>query len=180
MNILTIKTSARGDQSVSNLIVSKITEKLLLGKDIIVKDEDLSFIPFVDENQVLGNPDPISDKFISNLEWADVIVIGCPTYNFNVPGKLKAWFDQIAIAGKTFQYTEDGPVGLLKNKKVFIAMASGGTSAGGDYDFGTPWLKFALGFIGITDITIISADGVAADYNASLAKAYKELDALFL
>ncbi len=86
------------------------------------------------------------------------IVIGAPIYNFGVPATLKAWIDQIARARLTFRYTENGPQGLLTGKKAYILAATGGTEVGSAIDFATPWLKFVLGFIGITDVEVIAAD----------------------
>jgi FMN-dependent NADH-azoreductase len=101
-----------------------------------------------------------SDTLVAEVIAADTIVIGTPIYNFGAPAVLKAWIDQIARAGVTFQYTENGPEGLLEGKKVIIAVASGGTQIGSDYDFASPYLKFALGFLGITDVTVLSKDDI--------------------
>jgi len=89
---------------------------------------------------------------------ADVWVIGAPIYNFSVPASLKAWIDQIARARLTFHYTDQGPKGLLSGKKVYILTATGGTEVGSAIDFATPWLKFVLGFLGVSDIELIAAD----------------------
>jgi FMN-dependent NADH-azoreductase len=83
-------------------------------------------------------------------------------YNFSIPASLKAWIDLISRARKTFRYTEDGPEGLLKGKKAYILLASGGTKAGSEIDFATPYLKHALKFVGIEDVTIIAADAQGA------------------
>lgn len=100
------------------------------------------------------------DEFLA----ADVIVIGAPMYNFSVPSQLKAWIDRLAVAGKTFRYTENGPVGLAGGKKVIVA-----SSRGGFYGPGTPiafldhqenYLRGVFGFFGITDVTFIRAEGV--------------------
>jgi len=95
---------------------------------------------------------------------ADVIVIGAPMYNFGIPAVLKSWFDHLSRAGITFKYTAEGPVGLLTGKKAYIAVTTGGVYSSGDataYDFVTPYIKTMLGFIGITDVTIVRAEGFA-------------------
>jgi FMN-dependent NADH-azoreductase len=85
-------------------------------------------------------------------------VIATPIYNFGVPASLKAWIDQVARARLTFRYTENGPQGLLAGKKAYVLVATGGTEVGSAIDFATPWLKFVLGFLGITDVELIAAD----------------------
>ncbi|HEY6964181.1 MAG TPA: NAD(P)H-dependent oxidoreductase, partial [Erythrobacter sp.] len=102
----------------------------------------------------------IADQLIAELQAADTIVIATPVYNFGPPATLKAWADLVARAGTTFQYTANGPEGLLKGKKAYLAIASGGTPMGTDYDFMSRWLTFFLGFLGITDVTMIAADGI--------------------
>jgi len=104
-----------------------------------------------------------SDKAIQQVLDADYIVIGSPFYNFGVPSALKAWIDHIVRAGVTFRYTESGPEGLIKGKKVYIATASGGAYAEGPaqaYDFNAPFLKHILGLLGMTDLKIFRVDGV--------------------
>ena len=82
-------------------------------------------------------------------------------YNFALPASLKAWIDQIGRAGVTFHYTETGPQGLLNGKKAIITIATGGTPLGSDFDFASSYLRFILGFVGITDVTILDKDGNA-------------------
>ncbi|MEO0699174.1 MAG: NAD(P)H-dependent oxidoreductase, partial [Pseudomonadota bacterium] len=102
---------------------------------------------------------------------ADTIVIGAPIYNFGVPAAVKAWIDQVARAGITFAYTENGPKGLLEGKRAIIVVASGGTKVGSEIDFAIGYLKFALGFIGITNVELVAADQMALDADASLVAA---------
>ncbi len=106
-----------------------------------------------------------SDTVIAELQEADVILIGAPMHNFGIPSSLKAWIDHVARVGKTFKYGDNGPVGLLKDKKVFILAARGGdyseNSPAHPMDQITPYLKTVLGFIGLTDVTFINAEGVA-------------------
>lgn len=104
-----------------------------------------------------------SDKAIAQLMDADLIVIGAPMYNFSIHSSLKAWIDHVARAGKTFRYTEQGPEGLVKNKKVYLAASSGGVYSDGPYhpyDFVVPYLKSVLGFLGLSDLTVYRAEGL--------------------
>ena len=116
---------------------------------------------------------------------ADIVVIGAPMYNFGIPSQLKAWIDRISIAGKTFRYTEQGPVGLAGGKKLVIASSRGGVYSGGApaaaFDHQETYLKAAFGFLGITDITFIRAEGVAMGEearNGAIATAKQETAAL--
>jgi FMN-dependent NADH-azoreductase len=103
-----------------------------------------------------------SDALLEELEAADTIVIAAPMYNFSISSTLKAWIDHITRAGRTFRYTEKGPEGLLKNKKVFVVTARGGIYTGDSpakaYDFQEPYLRAILGFNGLTDVTFIHVE----------------------
>ena len=106
----------------------------------------------------------ISDQLVDELFVADVIVLGAPMYNFSVSSALKAWIDHVARAGRTFKYTESGPVGLLTGKKVYIFTSRGGVYSEGpakSMDFHETYLRAVLGFIGLTDITFIHTEGLA-------------------
>lgn len=103
----------------------------------------------------------IADELVEELQAADVLVLGVPVYNFHVPSPLKAWFDHVARAGTTFRYTENGPEGLLKGRKAYVFMASGGQYAETSMDFAAPWLRHMLGFLGIDDVTVVRAEGMA-------------------
>ncbi len=98
-----------------------------------------------------------SDVLVAELEAADVIVIGAPIYNFNIPAVLKAWIDKVVRARVTFRYGENGSEGLLKDKKAYVVMASGGVPMGSAMDFALPYLRYILGFVGIHDVEFISA-----------------------
>jgi FMN-dependent NADH-azoreductase len=102
-----------------------------------------------------------SDALIAELKQADVIVIGLPMYNFGVPSQLKAYFDHIARAGVTFRYTENGPVGMLTGKKVYVFAARGGIYAGTPMDTQTNYVRDFLRFIGLADIEFVYAEGLA-------------------
>ncbi|MCC7274891.1 MAG: FMN-dependent NADH-azoreductase [Alphaproteobacteria bacterium] len=128
----------------------------------------------------------LSDTLIAELEAADVVVIGAPMYNFAIPSTLKAWIDHVALAGRTFRYTAEGPVGLLRGKRVFVVVSRGGIyseGAGRAMDFQEPYLRAVLGFLGIDDVTFIRVEGqgigpeVAARGLAAAEQAVGELAA---
>ncbi|MEM7702974.1 MAG: NAD(P)H-dependent oxidoreductase [Pseudomonadota bacterium] len=173
-NILHITASIRGDESVSNQIGNTLIASFKSDSDTVtVRDLSQNDIPFVDAARFEANGTPqadrtpeqaelatIADTLIAELQAADTIVFSTPVYNFGVPAVVKAWADLVARAGTTFKYTENGPVGLLEGKKVYIAAASGGTPIGADFDFMSSWLKFFLGFLGISEVEVIAADGI--------------------
>lgn len=178
--ILHVISSPKGDASFSiklgNAIIEKIKEA---NPGSLVTELDLSkkHFPHLEEAQLTSfytpadkrTPENIeavkhSDEAIAQLMDADVIVIGVPFYNFSIPSSLKAWIDHIARAGITFKYDENGPEGLVKGKKVYIALASGGVYSAGPmqgYDFAVPYLKSVLGFMGMTDLSVFRVEGVA-------------------
>lgn len=106
-----------------------------------------------------------SDSLIAELDQADEIVIGVAMHNFGVPSVLKLWIDQIARVGKTFSYSSSGPEGLLKGKKATVLSASGGVyeagTPAGSMNFVEPYLRAVLAFLGITDVTFVTASGAA-------------------
>ena len=101
-----------------------------------------------------------SDALIAELRAADAVVIGLPMYNFGIPSQLKAYFDHIARAGVTFRYTANGPEGLITGKKVYVLATRGGVYAGTPQDSQTAYVRDFLGFIGITDVEFIYAEGL--------------------
>ena len=122
-----------------------------------------------------------SDQLIAELREADVIVLGLPMYNFGVPSVLKAYFDHIARAGVTFRYTEKGPIGLLTGKEVYVLAARGGLYAGTPKDTQTAYVRNFLGFLGMTDVEFVYAEGLAMgeeSKTAALGKAREELTQL--
>jgi FMN-dependent NADH-azoreductase len=122
-----------------------------------------------------------SDALIDELKRADIIVIGLPMYNFDVPSQLKAYFDHIARAGVTFKYTATGPVGLLTGKKVYVFATRGGLYAGSPLDTQTGYVRDFLGFLGMNDVQFIYAEGLAVSpesRQAGLAKAAAEIASL--
>lgn len=176
--ILHIISSPRGDASMSIKLGNAIIEKLQAAyPDSKVKEHDLlkDRFPHLDEmhiasfftpeeNRSAQNKEAIrpSDEAIQEITDADIIVIGTPLFNFGIPSSLKAWIDHIARAGVTFKYDKNGAEGLVKDKKVYVAMASGGIYSDGpmaSYDFAVPYLRSALGFLGMTDITVYRVEG---------------------
>jgi FMN-dependent NADH-azoreductase len=119
-----------------------------------------------------------SDALIDELRQAEVIVLGLPMYNFGVPSQLKAYFDHIARVGVTFKYTDKGPVGLLTGKKAYVFAARGGLYAGTPMDTQTGYVRDFLGFLGLTDVEFVYAEGLAISpqsREAGLAKAAAEI-----
>jgi FMN-dependent NADH-azoreductase len=119
-----------------------------------------------------------SDALIDELKSADVIVLGLPMYNFSIPSQLKAYFDHIARAGITFQYSANGPVGLVTNKKVYIFATRGGFYAGTPADTETQYVRDFLKFIGITDVEFVYAEGLAYGEDSKQAGLGKANDAI--
>jgi FMN-dependent NADH-azoreductase len=181
--ILHIISSLQGEASVSKKLGNAIIEKIKAKyPDSIVKERNLTanLFPHLDEVQIgswftsAENRSPeqvdaikISEEAIAELQEADIYVIGAPFYNFAIPSTLKAYLDHIARPGITFRYNEKGqPEGFLRNKKAYVATASSGVYSEGkfqSFDFVSPYLKFILGFLGITDVTIIRAEGLRID-----------------
>ncbi len=173
MRILEVSASGRRADSMSRKLSNEIIEALETREgEVEVVRRDLSEgIPLVDEAWIQANFTPedertrdqrealsASDALVEELHASDVIVIGSPIYNFGVPAALKAWVDMICRARKTFRYTSNGPEGLLKGKKAYVVIASGGVPVDSPVDFATPYLRHALQFVGITDVDVIAAD----------------------
>ncbi len=169
--VLHIDSSARFADSVSRkasaALVAAQSADTVIHRDLAQTD-----VPFLDETFTQATFTPpeartdvqkqalaFSDTLVAELQAADTLVIGVAMYNFSIPAVLKAWIDQIARVGVTFAYTETGPKGLLEGKKAIITVASGGTQPGSDIDFASSYLRFVLGFVGITDVTILDKDG---------------------
>ncbi|MDR3534184.1 MAG: FMN-dependent NADH-azoreductase [Rhodopila sp.] len=202
--ILQIDSSPLGDASASRRLTASIVESLRrAAPDAVVQHRDLAAAPPAHlSGQVLqamtsSQPEALTeaqrhernltDALVEEFLAADIVVIGAPMYNFSVPTQLKAWIDRIAQAGKTFKYTENGPVGLAGSKRVVIASSRGGAYAGNAtlqaLDHQEAYLRTVLGFVGITDITVVRAEGLAmgdASRVQALAQAQTQIDALSL
>ena len=180
--VLHIDASARTQNSITRELSAKVVDRL--SPETVVRRDLAQPLPLISETWVNANFTPaddrdaeqrdvlsLSDTLVQELQDADTIVIGVPIYNFSVPAVLKAWIDQVARAGVTFQYTENGPKGLLEGKRAIIVVASGGTPVGSEIDFATGYLQHVLGFIGIHDIELVKADRTAVDLEAARAAA---------
>ncbi|SDF28494.1 FMN-dependent NADH-azoreductase [Limimaricola pyoseonensis] len=151
MTILHIDSSILGENSVSRQLTAAVVEHLLAEGPQEVLRRDLA--DAASEAAFDGDP-------IEQLYAADTLVIGAPMYNFAIPHQLKAWIDSVAVAGRTFRYTETGPEGLAGGRRAIVVYASGGVHDGAT-DFVEPYLRQVLGFIGITDVTVLRVEGTA-------------------
>jgi len=167
MKLLHIDASVLGDNSVTRQLTAAIVARWrqrVPGLEVQVRDLDHDPIPHLSAGTLAGRDELGAARDEAVLEQflgADIVVIGAPMYNFGLPSSLKAWIDRIAVAGRSFRYTSDGPVGLAGGKRVVIALAAGGAHQGQPTDFVEPYLRQVLGFLGITDIEVVRADGVA-------------------
>ncbi|MFO6448635.1 FMN-dependent NADH-azoreductase [Erythrobacter sp. NE805] len=178
-NILYVTASIRADaESVSRGLGQRIAQGLAAktGASVTTRDLAANDLPYVSAERFAANLTPaaertpeqaelaaIADQLIAELMAADAIVIATPVYNFGPPATLKAWADLVARAGTTFRYTANGPEGLLTGKKAYLAIATGGTQVGSEIDFMSGWLRFFLGFLGITDVAVVAADGIMGE-----------------
>lgn len=199
MNILQINSSARREGANSTRVASEVSARVVAANPaakLSVRDLAAEPVPVLDEAALGALFTPadkrtadqaarvaLYDALIAEVQAADVLVLGVPMYNFTVTAQFKNWIDAIARAGVTFRYTENGPEGLLKGKKVYVALARGGMYRGTELDTQVPYLKAVLGFLGMTDLHFIYAEGLnmgpeaaqkgfaqaAADLEAALA-----------
>ncbi len=179
--LLKLDSSPMGERSISRKLTTRFADswlKMHPGSIVITRDLTALSLPVLDgawvgaaytpeeartpeQNRVLA----VSDALIAELQQADEYVLGVPMHNFSIPSTLKLWIDQVVRAGKTFTYSSSGPTGLLTGKKATLLIASGGTydpgTALASLNFVTPYLRAVFGFIGITDLTVIAAEGTA-------------------
>lgn len=182
INVLTLNSSLNGNAGNSNKLVSDFVNKLSKSKDISLTQRDLSQdnLPHLSGNEMHAwMTDPVdrsadqielaklSDDLIAELQNNDVIVIGMPMYNFGVPSVFKSWIDRVARVGITFRYSENGPVGLLNNKKVYVLASRGGMYAGTEKDSQTQYLKDVLSFLGLANVEFVYAEGLAMGEDSS-------------
>ena len=196
MKILQINGSARRDGANSTRLANDIVERLKAadpGAQLTLRDLAATPHPVLDE-AALGalftpadqrTPEQaarvaLDDALIAELQAHDVIVLGVPMYNFGVTVQIKAWLDAIARSGVTFRYSADGPEGLVKGKTVYLALARGGIYRDTPNDSQVPYLKTMLGFLGMTDLRFIYAEGLAMGPEAvekGFAQAQADLEA---
>jgi FMN-dependent NADH-azoreductase len=179
-NILLIQSSPRGSESYSQRVADSIVNEIKdrdpntkiifrhLAEDPLphVGPAFISALSAKSEELTAAQSEALtwSDALIGELVTADVIVLAVPMQNFGIPSTLKAWIDHVVRAGRTFIYSEGGPEGLLKGKRLILVLASGGVYSNGpakQLDFQEPYLRAVLGFIGLTDIEVVRVEGVA-------------------
>lgn len=176
MNILQINASARREGANSTRVANAIAARLqqaqpsarLTLRDLAVTPHHVLdevalgalFTPTDQRSAEQAARVALDDALIAEVQAADVLVLGVPMYNFGVPAQLKHWIDAVVRNGVTFRYTEKGPEGLLKGKKVYVGLARGGRYRGTEADSQVPYLKTVLGFLGITEIHFIYAEGL--------------------
>ena len=176
MKILQINASARREGANSTKVANRVTERLQAanpGATVTLRDLAVNPVPALDEAMLGALFTPAEqrsaeqaaavagyDALIAELQAHDVIVLGVPMYNFGISSQLKNWIDAVARAGVTFQYTATGPVGLVQGKTVYAACARGGIYSGTPNDSQTPYLKSVLGFLGMSDVRFVFAEGL--------------------
>ncbi|RDS86458.1 FMN-dependent NADH-azoreductase [Dyella psychrodurans] len=188
MKLLHLDASSLGQHSVSRELTTAIVAQIAQEHPALdVTYRDLTahplphWAPVVDaasEAAKLG--EAVMDEFLA----ADVVVIGAPMYNFSIPSQLKAWIDRIAVAGKTFGYTENGPKGLVNGKRIIVASSRGGiysTGPAAGMDFQESYLRTVFGFLGVTDLEFVRAEGVnisAENKTKAIASAHNTIGSL--
>ena len=192
MKIYQIDSSARKEGSTSRALAKKLLNKIKKpGDEIIYRDldDEMVFVSGLTESGMkIDKKDQtdhhkkmfeLSDKLVKELKESDIIIISAPIYNYGPPATLKAWSDLAARIGETFRFKPNGRrEGLLKNKKAYLVITSGGTKLNSSEDFLTPWLKFILNFFGINHVEIISADQMSLDYEKSIRDAEAQIDSI--
>ena len=190
MKIYQIDSSARKEGSTSRALAKKLLDKIKKpGDEVIYRDlnNEMVFVSGLTESGMnIDKKDQtehhkkmfeLSDKLVKELKDSDIIIISAPIYNYGPPATLKAWSDLAARVGETFKFTPEGRrEGLLKNKKAYIVITSGGTKINSSEDFLTPWLKFILNFFGIDKVEFIGADQMALDYEKSIKDAEDQIN----
>ena len=190
MKIYQIDSSARKEGSTSRALAKKLLDKIKKPEDEIIYrdlDDEMVFVSGMTESGMkIDEKDQtkhhkkmfqLSDTLVKELKESDIIIISAPIYNYGPPATLKAWSDLAARIGETFRFKSNGRrEGLLKNKRAFLVITSGGTKLNSEEDFLTPWLKFILNFFGIAKVEIISADQMALDYEKSIKDAEAQID----
>ena len=189
MKIYQIDSSARKEGSTSRALAKKLLNRIKKPDDHIIYrdlDDEMLFVSGLTESGMkIEKKDQtehhkkmfeLSDTLVKELKESDIIIISAPIYNYGPPATLKAWADLAARVGETFRFKPNGRrEGLLKNKRAYLVITSGGTKLNSNEDFLTPWLKFILNFFGIEKIDIICADQMALDYEKSIKEAEEQI-----
>ncbi|WPO83243.1 NAD(P)H-dependent oxidoreductase [Chryseobacterium sp. JJR-5R] len=179
-SILHIISSPRTEVSASRKLGNAVIEEILAkypGSSIKERDLTKNPAPFLEEVHINSfftpaeNRSPeqeainqYSESLISELQEADIIVVDSPMYNFSIPSTLRSYFDHTSRAGYTFRYEENGPKGLLENKKLYVAFTSGNIYSEGpyqSYDANVPYVRNVFGFYGVTDVNVFRAEGLS-------------------
>ncbi|MDR3516250.1 MAG: FMN-dependent NADH-azoreductase [Azospirillaceae bacterium] len=179
--ILVVQSSPNLGASLSRALSNAFVDRFVArhaGTTVVTRDLVAEAIPHLSEDRLQAlsaAPEALtpaqqaavalSDRLIDEIRDADMIVIGVPCYNLSIPSSLKAWIDQIVIPNRSFRYTEAGPVGLMTGKKVYIFITSGSVYSQGPekpHDFALPLLQGILTFIGLSDMTVVRAEGMGA------------------
>ena len=193
MKIYQIDSSARKKGSTSRSLAKKLLRKIKKpGDKVIYRDLDdkMVFVSGLTESGMkIAKKDQtkehkkmfkLSDTLVKELKESDIIIISAPIYNYGPPATLKAWSDLAARVGETFRFKPNGRrEGLLKNKRAYLIITSGGTKLNSKEDFLTPWLKYILNFFGIEKVDVVSADQMALDYEKSIKDAETQIENLF-
>ncbi len=199
-NILRLDSSMRKTGSYSRDLATKLVKQLTGDQQsneeynsehksqVTIRDL-ADGVPLIDGNWIKANFTAVdertpeqnkyletSDTLVDELNSADLIVMAIPIYNFGVPAAFKAWIDQIVRSKLTFKYGDNGPVGLVKNKKAYIIIVSGGTKLSTELDFISDYIRHILSFIGITDISFIDSSGLGRDELETLSHAHKLIE----
>ena len=167
MKLLHLDSSALSGNSVTRELTAAIVARWqdkLPQLQVEYRDLDSNPLPHLTARSLAQVDSAEAADAASTMEQflaADVLVIGAPMYNFSIPSTLKAWIDRVAVAGKTFRYTEKGPEGLAGGKRVIIASGRGGIHTNAPTDFQEAYLRQVFGFLGVTDIEFVRAEGVA-------------------
>lgn len=184
MKLLHVDSSITGDQSVSRELTAAIVARWqaqLPELEVVRRDLARDPLPHLSSGSLAGKDEVeaarAEEALVEFLE-ADVVVVGAPMYNFSIPSTLKAWIDRLAVAGRTFRYTADGPEGLAGGKRVIVVASAGGSHAGQPSDFVEPYLRFVLGFFGVEEVEFVRADGVAISPEHRAAAVGQALDRL--
>ena len=190
MKIYQIDSSARKEGSTSRALAKKLLNKIKKPEDEVIyrdPDNEMVFVSGLTESGMKIEKKhqtehhkkmfELSDTLVKELKESDIIIISAPIYNYGPPATLKAWSDLAARIGETFKFKSNGRrEGLLKNKRAYLVITSGGTKLNSNEDFLTPWLKFILNFFGIEKIDIICADQMALNYEKSIKEAEKQIE----
>ena len=187
MKLLHLDSSILGDNSASRALSAAVVAQVRAhqpGVEVIHRDlSGAHALPHLD-GSALAQADAVlaarAARVLEEFLAADVVVIGAPMYNFGIPSQLKAWIDRVAVAGKTFRYTADGPQGLAGGKRVVVAASYGGFhAADASSNFVEPYLRFVFGFLGIDDIEFVTVEGLAVSPEqraAAMSDAHGRID----